>query len=294
MAFMLTNSPYLLSQISLASFVPHLTQPHQDAKRPYHPVPESAFTTQPDALFSAELDASSKTFLDVLATKFASFSVSYSKSTVLRILADTGKIYSLNNPDELFQSIVFGPETGGEMQRWLENCRVRRLSPQFITGFRTFENATVEREEGGSGVGVQGGVAMPVGAVGGDLLGLTDVEVKGGREVKKGVRTRVMNEGERIYAIAYRKVKIREFWGGSARPELGVSNRWKAVVEGVGGRVGEEEEGEREVYLGAGLAEGTGQGAEALFEAKSVDGERVVFGWACESDVSSDEDDSDS
>lgn len=99
---------------------------------------------------------------------------------------------------------------------------------------------------------------MLVGVVGGDLFGLMDVEVKGGREVKKGVRIRVMNEGERIYVIVYWKVKIREFWGGSVRLELGVSNWWKVVVEGVGGRVGEEEEGEREVYFGVGLVEGMG------------------------------------
>lgn len=284
--FILTSSPFLLSQVTLASFVPTISQPHQDAKRPYG-VQESDYSVQADTLFDGQMNTSSKTFFDVLATKFASFSAAHEKSSALKILSDSGKIYSLNNPDELFESIVFGPETGPEMQRWLERCKVRRLAPQFITGYRTFIDASVSREDQRA-TDVSGSATVPVSSTLGDPLGIADVEIRAGRHASNGVKTSVNAPGERIYAICYRKIKIKEFWGSNAIPSLDHTNRWKPI-ESLS-----RTEGEEDTYLEAGLSEGCGQGAAELYEAKSADGKSVMFGIVSDQDTFGNNDTSDS
>lgn len=289
--FILTSSPYTLSQITLASFVPNIKQPHQDAKRPYVPK-ESDYTVQSDSLFEGSIDTSSKSFLEILATKFASFSASREKTDVLRILSESGRIYSLNNPDEVFESVLFGSGSdsekgaGGEMQRWLERCRVKRQSPGFVTGFRTFVDASVVREEERK-AGVSGGVEVPIGSAVGDFAGLTDLQVRLGREQGKGVRTSASMPGERVYAICYRRIKIRELWGGKKETaELEGKNRWKSV-EGLG-RGGEEDE----IFVVAGL-EGEKE-VERRYEVKGGDGEAsVIFGelgeWEEEEEMDTEE-----
>jgi hypothetical protein len=268
--FILTSSPFLPSQVTLASFVPNISQPHQDAKRPYT-VRDSDYSIQTDGLFAGQMDSSSKTFLDVLATKLASFSVAREKSNTLKLLAESGKIYTLNNPDDLFEAIVFGAETGPEVRRWLERCRLRRLAPRFVTAYRTFTDATISREEQ-HGTDVAGGVTAPVSASLGDPLRLADVEMRAGRHTSTGVSSSVETPGERIYAVCYRKIKIREVFGGGAGPSLDQTNKWKPFAAPSRGKV------EEDAYLQAGLSEEDDGDVNELYEATSASRERVQFG----------------
>lgn len=85
-SFILTSSPFLLSQITLASFVPDVSQPHQDAKRPYA-VSRFDYSVQADENFEGVVKTSSESLVEVLATKFAGILIRREKDSTFKATA---------------------------------------------------------------------------------------------------------------------------------------------------------------------------------------------------------------
>ncbi|KAK4076850.1 hypothetical protein Purlil1_12558 [Purpureocillium lilacinum] len=229
--FILTSSPFVLNQIALASFIPNIRQPHQDGKKPYTIKP-SDYSVQPDDAFDGLINTGSKSFLNIFATRFASFSLQHDKSSMLHVTAQKGRIYSLDNPSSLFQEIVFGPETGGDMQEWLEHCKRLRIQPRFVTGYRTFIDAQVSRGQHLT-TDISGQGTVPISTAQGDMFGTADIEVQGGRQMNTDVKGEMNAPGERIYAICYRKINISSH-EGKVTALLEQTNKWKpfAVMRG--------------------------------------------------------------
>ncbi|KAL3954389.1 hypothetical protein ACCO45_009952 [Purpureocillium lilacinum] len=135
---------------------------------------------------------------------------------MLHVTAQKGRIYSLDNPSSLFQEVVFGRETGGDMKEWFEHCKRLRIQPRFVTGYRTFIDARVSR-----------GQHLTT-----DISG-QDIEAQGGRQTNTDVKGEMSTPGERIYAICYRKINISSH-EGKVTASLGQTNKWKpfAVMRG--------------------------------------------------------------
>lgn len=222
--FILTSSPFLVSQITLASFVPNIQQPHQDAKRPYA-IKEFDYSVQPDDAFDGLISTESKKFLQILATRFAAFSLHRDRSNMLQVQAQRGNIYSLDNPNNLFEEMVFGQETAGNIQEWFDRCKRIGLQPRFVVAYRTFIDAKVSRTQH-RGTDVSGKGTVPISTVQFDPSGLADVELAIGSRTNGDEKGDMKTPGERIYAICYRKVIIPSR-KGKATPVLEPTNKWK-------------------------------------------------------------------
>ena len=188
------------------------------------------FTVRPDEAYHAADSSSSGNLFRVLATKFASVSHEQSKSTGLKVSAvKGGNLYTLNNPDSLFEEIAFGEEHGAEMRTWFERCREKGWKPRFVVGLRTFVDATVARDTHAS-TDTSAGVQIPVSSLHGDVLGLADVELKGRHKGSKGTEISSKLPGERIYSICYMKIRISTHYS-DVTPSLEGKNVWRAFYE---------------------------------------------------------------
>lgn len=222
--FILTSSPFVLNQITLGSFIPNIRQPHQDGKRPYT-VKASEYSVQPDDAFNGLINISSRSFLNLFATRFATFSFQHDKSSMLRITAQRGRIYSLDNPTSLFEEMVFGQETGEDMKEWFERCKRQKIQPRFVTGYRTFIDGHISRGQHLT-ADTAGGSTIPISTAQGDLSGTADIEVQAGHRTNTDMKGDAQAPGERIYAICYRKINISSHQG-KVEALLEQKNKWE-------------------------------------------------------------------
>ncbi|KXJ84808.1 hypothetical protein Micbo1qcDRAFT_181345 [Microdochium bolleyi] len=259
--FILTSSPFVLNQIALASFVPNIRQPHQDGKRPYT-VKASDYSVQPDVAFDGLINTGSRSFLNVFATRFASFSFQQDKSSMLHVTAQKGRIYSLNSPSK----------TGGGMQEWFEYCKRLRIQPRFVTGYRTFIDADVSRGQHRT-TDISGETTVPISTAQGDPSGTADIEVQAGRRTNTDVKGDMKAPGERIYAICYRKVNISRH-EGKVTPSLEQTNKWKPFAA-TRGEPDEE-------YFEADLSDTEDAERCDTYEIESTGGEKILFGVSSE------------
>jgi hypothetical protein len=266
--FILTSSPFVLGQIALASFIPNIRQPHQDAKRPYA-AKASDYSVQPDDDFEGLINTSSKSFLNIFATKFAAVSFQHDKSSMLHVTAQKGNIYSLNNPNNLFDEIVFGKETGGEMQRWFEHCKRYKTEPRFVVAYRTFIDAQVSSDQH-STTDISGKATAPISTAQGDLSGTADVEIQAGRQTNTDAKGDMKTPGERIYGICYRKINI-SCHEGKSMPLLEQTNKWKPFAAARG-------ESDVEEYFQADLLDGDDTGGCNVYETEATGGQKITFG----------------
>ncbi|KAI0412885.1 hypothetical protein F5X98DRAFT_305089 [Xylaria grammica] len=204
--FILTSAPLLLSQVPLASFVPDVGQPYADTKRIYT-VSQSDYSVRPETTFTGLVSKSSGGLLNILATKFVNLLAQRERESTFRVEAENGRIYTLDNPDDLFTAILASEEHGDELKQWLERWKRRGQAPRFVVGYRTFIDARVARSEHASHY-VGGGVSAPVSALSGDLSGTADVKVSAAHKAGHKVQGQAVLPGERIYAIAYRKIRV--------------------------------------------------------------------------------------
>jgi hypothetical protein len=268
--FILTNSPFVLSQIALASFVPNTSQPHQDAKKPYK-VEDSDYSIQPDENFNILISSSSETVVKVLATKFASFFLKHDQDNTLRVTAEQGNVYSLNNPSDLFKKIVFGEEAGESMQIWLENCKQHKVAPRFIVAYRTFIDAQLSRGQHIASH-ISGKVTAPISTAQGDPSGLADIEAQASRKTNSDVKGDMKTPGERIYAICYRKINI-SYRNGKIIPSLDQTNKWEPFA-GARGEADAEE-----TYAQADMLEEDDNEDCEIYTMRTKEGETLSFGF---------------
>ncbi|KAL4756988.1 uncharacterized protein BDW70DRAFT_163957 [Aspergillus foveolatus] len=235
--FILTSSPLLLSQVTLASFIPDVSQPHQDAKRPYT-VSSSDYSVQPDENFDGLVNTSSKSLLDFLLSKFAGIFGGLEKGDSFKVTAGKGNIYSLNSPRDMFASIIASEKHGDQIKLWLEECKLNKQSPRFVVGYRTFIDAELSRSEHVSHH-FGGKLNAPTSAAFGDPTGLADVSGQASRKVSKEVKGDACTPGERIYAISYRKIAV-SYREGKINATLALKSKWEPFIGARGSLEGSE------------------------------------------------------
>ncbi|KAI1355887.1 hypothetical protein F5Y01DRAFT_267995 [Xylaria sp. FL0043] len=237
LTFILTSAPLLLGQVSLASFVPDVSQPYADITQPYT-VPPSEYSVRPETAFTGVVSTSSGSLLDILATKFVSLLGQREKDNTVRLEAEEGRIYTLDNPDDIFNAILTSEEHGEHVKRWLERWKRRGQAPRFVVGYRTFVNATLMRANHVSHT-VGGGIRAPIGAAYGDPSGMADVAVRAAHTAARDVQSQATLPGERIYAIAYRKIRVTTRKGILTAATANVKTKWEPFS-------GERAEGEED------------------------------------------------
>jgi hypothetical protein len=289
LTFFCTNTAFLLSQIPLASFVPKKKQPYQDVEKPYQVIPKD-YSARPDEAYNISKSSSSDNIFSILATKFASVSYQQSEATAMHVSAvKGGKVYTLDNPDGLFEKIVFGEDHGEYMQTWFERCVRKKWKPRFVVGLRTLVDASVS-DDVHKTTDDFAAVTAPISSAQGDPFGVVDMEFRAERQSKTDTQAGLRLPSERIYSICYWKIHIshRE---GKVAPELkSQKNVWRSFYSSRGGsdKNTEEDSGE-ELYQ----AELEGHDREAdgwgIREMKALDGRTIRFAL----DPKEDDDDKD-
>ncbi|QKX64819.1 uncharacterized protein TRUGW13939_11995 [Talaromyces rugulosus] len=277
--FILTSSPFVPSQIALASFVPNIRHPHQDAKKPYA-VTAVDYTSQPDDDFDGLINTGSKSFLSIFATRLAGLSLQSDQSSMLHVTAKKGNIYSLNSPNSLFEDIVSGHDQGEDMQKWFELCKRRGIKPRFVVAYRTFVDARVSRDHHRA-TDVSGTGTVPISTLQGDMSAMADIRLQAGHRTNTDAKGDMKTPGERVYAVCYRKVSISRHQGRLA-PLLEQTNKWEPFAAARG-------EPEEE-YFQADLFDGDDADGCDIHEFETHEGRKICFGYPSEL-VSDEEDD---
>ncbi len=220
----LTSAPLLLSQVPLASFVPDVSQPYSDVYHPYT-VSRSDYSVRRDVAFTGVVNISSERFLQLLATRFAALVVRREQGSTYRVEAMNGCIYTLDSPQNLFTAILSSDESGDQTRRWLEECKRQNLAPRFVVGYRTFVDSKLSRGEKMS-TETRSDLHQPLSTMQGDVVGIADVKADVGCKATQEIRTQAEVLGERIYAIAYRKIRIKTR-KRDMTVSLDVKTKWK-------------------------------------------------------------------
>ncbi|KAI1825440.1 hypothetical protein F4861DRAFT_538126 [Xylaria intraflava] len=276
--FIFTNSPYKLGQISLASFVPNIHQPHQDAERSYQ-LQESDYDVQDDEGLDLVLNNSSESHLKAVATKLVSIFGSKGKGTSFQMQAAKGRIYTLKQPHALFGKIVSGDNGIVETQKWLEDCKLRGLTPRFVVAFRTLVDARLAASERNS-TSFKGKITAPIGeAPSGDPIGIADITGEASHESRKETQGGMKTPGERIYAIGYRKVKLTYRRGVIMASLPSLQNTWECFAS-PRGETDEEVDGEvdGDIYVKADLNEDDDQEDCRVYTLPKEGYEATAFG----------------
>ncbi|PNP42448.1 hypothetical protein TGAMA5MH_05189 [Trichoderma gamsii] len=242
--FILTSAPLLLSQVPLASFVPDISQPYADNKRPYT-VSQSEYSVQTDTNLTGLVTRSSESLLEILATKFAHLLVRREEDSTFRMEAESGSIYTLNSPNDLFTDILASELHGEQVKQWLEQWKQRKLAPRFVVGYRTFVSAKLSRAKHTSG-NLSGGITAPISTAQGDPSGMADIKASAAHKTRREIQGQATILGERIYAIAYRKIKIT-----SRKGVVAATLDLKTMWESFSGARGEDDSEDGEEYFEA-------------------------------------------
>ncbi|KAF2965535.1 hypothetical protein GQX73_g8060 [Xylaria multiplex] len=200
--------------------------PYADTTQPYT-VPRSEYSVRSETAFAGLASTSSGGFLNLLATKFVDFIGQRDQGSTFRLEAEEGRIYTLDNPDDLFNNILTSEEHGEQMKRWLERWKRRGLAPRFVVGYRTFVNSKLVHAEHESYCG-GGSMGAPVGMAYGDLSDMADVNITAAHKAAREAQSWATLPGERIYAIAYRKIRVKTRKGIFTGATTDVKTKWES------------------------------------------------------------------
>ncbi|KKY29368.1 hypothetical protein UCDDA912_g10709 [Diaporthe ampelina] len=109
-------------------------------------------------------------------------------------------------------AIMASEEHGEDAKRWLEQCKIQGLAPRFVVGYRTFVNAKLSRGEQASNK-MRADLTAPIGSLQGDVSGVVDVKAGAAHKASNVIQGEATLIGERVYAIAYRKVRVKSRHG---------------------------------------------------------------------------------
>lgn len=251
-----TAFPFNVSDIALASLVPKIASPHQNALQLDRTLDSSEISDRPVNNFSDEiLDLEDSGFLTRL-TKFVSFSSSSSQATGLKLESAQGRIYQLKQPSALFQELCAQTRQGDkagvaqevtehvatkatnqeqtERQQRLEKKYQAGLSEYFITGYCTLLDARMEALQQHS-TAKTGSVKAPTGEIAnaasagaaGPLADKLNIHVEGAKHESHSEHSSLWAPGERIFAVSYERVKFKLFKRGDVdAASINGTTRW--------------------------------------------------------------------
>jgi hypothetical protein len=217
--------PLALDAVVLGSLTKNPEHPHQGffdlAKLPPDVRPQLAAPTEV-VNFSSMADSSKRADLEVVLTKFASVFFESGEKSMDRLMACKATEYVVLDSDGWYDTLC-----GSEPARlWLEKAFVAgSQSVYLITGYRTLVEARLHQERAND-MAVGGNVAVPIGQIVADPSNTLDVGVRGGHQSSDTSNRAFTVPGEKIFAVQYRKVKIKWYKRDVESSFLERNNRW--------------------------------------------------------------------
>jgi hypothetical protein len=225
----LNDVPLNLDDVHLGSLVPNINYPHQDALIA-RAATASDYTARKRKLVTTRLDSKKSHSLTAYLTKLLSVEHGGAGEKHLDLSALEGVVYELRQPKKWFQELCAMPE----VRMWLEAGINEGLESYFITGIRTLKDARVERRgqasartkvEGKAPIGEAMGVPRPVGDKA--EAGISASHTTESEKVDVGEM-----EGERIYAVCFRRVKYKWYKKSSVDSAfLESTNTWVPISD---------------------------------------------------------------
>jgi hypothetical protein len=225
----LTDVPFTLEDIQLGSLIPNIRTPHQDALAARTAISGKDYTIRTHKNFKTLLNSEHALSFSAYLTKLLSIEHSPGSKVHLELSSKEGIIYEMSQPKKWFKDLC----KLKEVQDWLQEGIDDGQDTFMITGFRTLRDAKLEqRGEASSQTKFQADV--PVGEVMGGVApgDVAHVGFKGSHTSKEEHEDTAEMEGERIYALCYRKV--RHSWHGRKSVDnafLQSRNIWRAFSD---------------------------------------------------------------
>jgi hypothetical protein len=221
--FTFTSTPYPKDVIALGTLIPDKRYPNLDAF-PNPDVKPEDISSGDDKNFDAYLHAGSETSFQGMLGKIFTFGTTASSNETHRFTSDEAQMYFLKRPRDVFKALC----AKEEVRKWLEEERENEAKTYFIIGYRTLTNAKLVDESSRSR-GVDAKVQIPAGTLIGidpAMGGAADVGGSGTHERTEERSENYECSGERIYAVCYRKVKLKTVKGQFEGARLGKDNEW--------------------------------------------------------------------
>ncbi|KAF3930042.1 hypothetical protein ABW19_dt0202579 [Dactylella cylindrospora] len=223
--FILTSQLYSKEDISLASIIPDLRYPNQDALMGTQLKEGSDFSVTLDKNFSDLMSTKAKSnsaFRKTIGRLFVSPSVTEVRE--IQVFAEESRVYLTRQPRALFKQLC----KISDVRDWLYSFCVSEESVYFIVGYRTLLNARFV----GKGI-------------------TTTISTGSKNDVYQ-------TTGERIYALCFRRINSKLIKKGNMNSEiLESTNHWKVLTE-------DRAAGDEDEYISAELDKAPELGDEDL------------------------------
>ena len=202
----LTDVPFTLENIQLGSLIPNIRYPHQDALAVKTAIVGMDYTARKQKNFNTLLNSEHALSFSTYLTKLLSIERDSKRNAHLELSSLEGVVYEMSQPKKWFQDLC----TKTEVQQWLQEGIDDGQDTFMITGFCTLKDAKLEKK-GGSSTQTKIQANIPVAEAIGAVVAseVANVGVKGSHTSKQEQLDSAEMEGERIYAICYRKVKFK-------------------------------------------------------------------------------------
>jgi len=233
--------------VELGRLVTNIHDPIQDYCQPSPlPLPEEAISAQRLDNFATILENTKGSKLSAFLTQILTGTWSVSRGVTTDITATSYETRQLGNCEELLR-LACKLES---VRIWLERAARRKREVYIVCGLKILVDARicqslVQSSEKGGSVQIPGAVIMATAGV--PTFPFNDsLDVGMERNIKRASREKeeYLAEGEHIFAIQYRKVKIGKFSTSKVDPDylLGGS-RWKIYLSSRGGPKVNEKDG---------------------------------------------------
>lgn len=237
-----TTIPYTLDDVQLASLVPNIRNPNQDALSLRSLVTGADVSVRVQKNFQARLKNGTNSMFRARLSRLLSLLHDKEDVSATQISALEGRMYELKQPKALFKEIC----TRKQVQEWLQEGLEDGQDTYFVVGYHTFFNAKM-LEQNHSASHNHGEVRIPVAegvaAIAGPLVGTAlDASLSASKEAMDYEIESSELPGERIYAICYRRILFKWFKAGQADAAyLEPKVRWKMVSDDRAPNVDDEE-----------------------------------------------------
>ncbi|KAL1614546.1 hypothetical protein SLS56_012069 [Neofusicoccum ribis] len=230
-----TTIPYNVADIHLASLVPNIANPHQDAITLNRGLKKPEISKRSVRDFSAYLSNQSNASFRNQITKL--FSLAHEDNHVdgLKLEAVSGYVYELKSPIALFAELCTSMDEAERVR--LENTKRGGLSEYFVVGYFTFLDGAMQAWDKNRNANtasldlpVSQAATAATGGAGAPLSNTLNISAQGGYATADTVLGALTTPGERIYAICYRRVTYKIFKKGDIdAASLKPGNSWVMI-----------------------------------------------------------------
>src|SRR6266536_4224665 len=200
----LTDVPFTLEDVRLGSLIPNIRNPHQDALAPTTAIEGKDYTVRTQKNFKTLLSSEHELSFSAYFTKLLSVDHASTSKAHLELSSKEGIIYEMNQPKKWFRELC----KLKEVQDWLQEGIDDGQDTFMIIGFRTLKDAKLE-QRGEATLQTKFQADIPIGEAISSAAsgGVANVGLKGNHASREEHEDTAEMEGERIYALCYRRVK---------------------------------------------------------------------------------------